>query len=116
VLETDDGIQLSTFHLKDVLGKVMICEDGISRRVEQISHSYRYTDMVLINEAHEDDTKGGSWVHALSLACQMNGKPPPTRDQKEAFSRTMQAFRFQPEPDEQTPGFIKLPSGLLLRR
>jgi hypothetical protein len=114
MLETDDGIQLSGFHLRDVIGRSIVCDDGITRRVEQISHSFRFADKVLINEMDEDDEKGGSWVHALSLSCQMCGKPVPTKDQKEAFSRTMGAFRFQPERDAHAPQFIKLPSGLLI--
>jgi hypothetical protein len=71
--------------------------------------------MVLINETDEDDTVGGSWVHALSLAAQMTGSKMPTREQKKAFSRTMNAFRFVPDDDAQNPGFIRMPSGVLVR-
>jgi hypothetical protein len=116
LLTTDDGIVLSTFHLRDVVGRKIRCEDGIDRYVEQISYSQRYADKVLVNELNEDETPGGAWVHALSLACQMCGSPLPTLEQKKAFTRTMQAFKFQPEEDAHTPGFIKLPSGLLLSK
>jgi hypothetical protein len=116
MLETEDGIVLNSFHLRDVLGRNITCEDGVTRRVEQISHSYKYTDMLLINEVNEDETPGGMYVHALSLACQMTGTKLPTADQKKAFSRTMNAFRFQPEEDQATPGFIRLPSGLLVSK
>lgn len=116
MLETDNGIQLTTFHLSDVVGRTIICDDGVSRRVEQISHSYRYADKVLINEINEDENPGGAWVHALSLSCQMYGRPLPTMEQKKAFSRTMGAFRFEPEEDQVMPGFIKLPSGILLSK
>lgn len=116
MLETDDGIVLSGFALRDVVGRNITCEDGVTRRVEQISHSQRFSDMLLVNEVNEDETPGGSWVHALSLACQMNGAALPTVDQKKSFSRTMNAFRFQPEEDQTMPGFFRLPSGLLVSR
>lgn len=116
MLETDEGITLQGFHLRDVLGRTITCEDGVSRRVEQISHSYKFTDMMLINEVNEDEERGGSYVHALSLACQMCGRSLPTQDQKKAFSRTMQAFRFEPEEDQVMPGFFKLPSGVLISK
>lgn len=116
MLETEDGIVLQCFHLRDVLGRNITCEDGVTRRVEQISHSFRYTDMLLINEVNEDEEAGGSYVHALSLSCQMTGTKLPTKDQKRAFSRTMQAFRFQPEEDQVMPGFFRLPSGLLISK
>lgn len=116
MIECDDGITLQTFPLSEVIGRTIICEDGVARRVEQISHSYRFADMVLINEVNEDETPGGSWVHALSLACQMCGKRLPTKAEKQAFSRTMNAFRFEPEEDQRMPGFFRLPSGLILSK
>lgn len=116
MLETDDGIVLNTFPLSEVLGRTITCNDGVTRRVEQISHSMRFTDMLLINEVNEDETPGGAYVHALSLACQMHGLPIPTKEKMEAASRTWNAFRFSPEPDAAMPGFFKLPSGLLISR
>ena len=116
MLETDDGIRLSGFHLRDVVGRNIVCEDGITRKVEQISHSMKYSDMILVNEVDEDDTPGGSWVHCLSLAAQMCGRRLPTKEEKQAFSRTMNAFRFEPEEDAHTPGFLKLPSGVLISK
>lgn len=115
MIETDDGIQIKGFHLRDVVGRMIKCEDGITRKVEQISYSHRFADKVLVNEIIEDDTPGGSWVHVLSLSCQMHGQPIPTLDQKKAFSRTASALRFRPEEDAHTPGFVKLPSGLLVK-
>lgn len=116
MLTTDDGIVLSTFALRDVIGRSITCDDGVTRHVEAISYSHRYADKVLINDVNEDETPGGAWVHALSLACQMCGTKMPTVEQKKSFSRTMGAFRFQPEEDASTPGYIKLPSGLLLSK
>ncbi len=116
MLETDDGIVLSTFSLKDVVGRTIRCEDGIDRRVEQITYSQRYADKVLINEINEDETPGGAWVHALSLSCQMTGSKLPNDEQKKAFSRTMQAFQFVPEEAMPQPEYVKLPSGLVIKR
>jgi len=116
MLETDDGITLSGFHLSECLGRKIKCNDGETREVIQISHSMKFSDMLLINEVNEDEEAGGSYVHALSLACQMTGSPLPTEEQKRSFSRTMNAFRFEPEADQRMPGFFKLPSGILLSR
>lgn len=107
-----DGVRLQAFELQDVIGKVIECDDGVKRRVEDISYSHRYADKVLINQVNEDETPGGAWVHCLSLACQMYKLPIPTVEQKRAFSRAMGAFRWQPE--RRTDGMVKLPSGLLI--
>lgn len=116
MLETDDGIVLQGFNLRDAVGRMIVCEDGVTRKCEQISHSMRYADMFLLNEVNEDETPGGCWVHALSLACQMHGLPLPTKEQKKAFGRTMNAFRFEPEEDQHMPGFFRMPSGLILSK
>lgn len=116
MFETDDGIVINGFQLRDVVGRSIICEDGVCRKVEQISYSQRFADKVLVNEINEDETPGGAWVHVLSLARQMHDQTPATMDQKKAFSRTMGAIRFEPERDALMPGFIKLPSGILLSR
>lgn len=113
MLETDDGIRIDGFQLRDVLGRMIKCEDGVTRKVEQISHSYKFADKVLINEVNEDETPGGAWVHVLSLAAQMTSGTLPTLEQKKSFSRMAGALRFEPERDRNT-GMIKLPSGLLV--
>ncbi len=109
MLETDNGIKLQAYNLRDVIGRTIECEDGVKRRVEQISYSHRFADKVLINEVNEDETPGGAWVHVLSLSCQMFGNPMPTKEQKDAFNRMVRAFRWQ--SDEPT----RLPSGLPLK-
>lgn len=114
MLEADDGLRLQGFALRDVLGRDIMCEDGIYRRVQTISYSHRYAEKVLINEIEEDESPGGAWVHALSLACQMHGKPLPTPEQKAAFSRMMSAFRFVPDREHRR-GEVVTPSGLILR-
>lgn len=113
MFETDDGINIKTFHLRDVVGRIITCDDGVRRKVEQISYSHRYPTRVLVNEVNEDETFGGTWVHALSLSCQMHGDPLPTKEQRDAFDRAMSAFSFEPEP-ERTGGFRTLPSGIVI--
>jgi hypothetical protein len=118
MFETDDGLQLKAFNLRDVLGKTIECEDGVKRRVEQISYSERYADKVLINEIIEDETPGGAWVHVLSLSCQMLGKPLPTPEQKRAATRVFSSMRFRPEDKivGKDRDMVELPSGLVVRR
>lgn len=111
MLESDDGLRLKAFNYNDVIGRNILCEDGVTRKVEQLSPSYRFADMVLINEINEDETPGGAWVHMLSLSCQMYGMPLPTPEQKRAFSRVMNAFRWQQERNQEG---IQLPSGIIL--
>lgn len=111
-----DGLKLQSFNFRDVLGRNITCEDGVTRRVEQISYSHRYADMVLINEVNEDETPGGCFVHVLSLNCQMFGNPLPTPEQKRAFSRAMGAFRWQQDDQagQDTKAGRVLPSGIVL--
>lgn len=109
-----DGLELRAFNFRDVIGRTIECEDGVKRRVEQISYSHRYADKVLINEVNEDETPGGAWVHVLSLSCQMHGNPVPTVEQKKAFTRMASALRWQPDPTEGGSGFVKTPSGLVI--
>lgn len=111
MLETEDGLRLQAFNLRDVIGKNIICDDGVKRKVEQISYSQRYADKVLINEVNEDETPGGTWVHALSLSCQMMGMPLPSVEQKRAFSRVMSAFKWQQDGNQEG---VTLPSGIIL--
>lgn len=115
MFETNDGVRIKGFNLSDVVGRNIVCEDGVTRRVEQISHSFRFADKVLINEINEDETPGGAWVHILSLGAQMHGEPLPTKAQKQACSRVFESMRFVPTEDVVTPGFIKLPSGLVVK-
>lgn len=110
MLESDE-LRLQSFNLRDVVGKTIMCEDGVKRRVEQISYSHRYADKVLINEILEDETPGGAWVHVLSLSCQMYGNPLPTVEQKRAFTRFARSLRWNQSKDQEG---ITLPSGIVL--
>ena len=115
-----DGIRTpNEFKLSDAIGRNIICDDGITRKVEQISHSYVCPGKLLINEVNEDETPGGAWVSALSLTCQMLGKPVPTREQVEAHFKVLRALRFSDDPKLATgtpePGMIELKSGLVIR-
>lgn len=115
MLESNDGaIRIKGFSLNDCIGRNVKCEDGVTRRIIQITPSQRYYDMFLVNEVNEDETPGGTWVHALELTCMMHGEPPPTKEQKVAFSKAMSAVGFLPEPDQTMPGYTKLPSGIIL--
>lgn len=110
-----DGVKLQGFDLRDVLGKTILCEDGVRRKVESIAYSHRYPTRVLVNEIIEDETPGGAYVHALSLSCQMFKNPIPTQEQKDAFDRVMGAMRWQPERTVDKNGMTKLPSGILVK-
>jgi hypothetical protein len=116
MFETDDGVRVNGFHLRDVVGRNITCEDGVTRKVEQISYSHRYAEKVLINEINEDETPGGAWVHALSLACQMHGDPLPTEEQKRHFNKIWKAMRFVPDEGQTMPGSIVTPGGIILGR
>jgi hypothetical protein len=121
VFESDDGIKLQTFSYDDVIGRTIICADGVARKVEQLSPSYRYPTRVLVNEINEDETPGGAWVHMLSLACQMYGDPLPTPEQIQHFNKWANAIDWQPESqrDGKTKlqgGVVRLPSGLLVNK
>lgn len=110
-LESDDGLRLQAFSYNDVIGKNIVCDDGVTRRVEQLAPSFQFADKVLINEINEDETPGGAWVHMLSLSCQMYGNPLPTIEQMRAFSKFAMAMRWHQEPHEKG---VTLPSGIVL--
>jgi len=68
------------------LNKTLICDDGVARRVVDITPSYAHRDRVIINEG-DPESKGGHFLHTLSFVCQMEGKPAPSREAMEAASR-----------------------------
>jgi len=116
--ETEDGIQAkSRFQYSDVLGRVIQCEDGKKRKVESITPSTVYVDMVVINEHDEEDRsrspKGGlmygAFCHILSLSCQMLGDPMPSEDLKRAFSKGFSGIKFVEDHGETPP-----PEGVVL--
>lgn len=100
------------FKREDVIGRNIVCEDGVTRRVESITESFRYPDMMIVNEVIEDDVPGGSWVHVLSLSRQMHGNSLPTPEEKRAFSKAMWAT-FQ-DPANQLAGSSNLKPKLVV--
>lgn len=92
-METEYG-RVEVFPLGEAIGRSIICDDGITRTVRNISHSFRYKDRVIINEQDAEDV-AGYFCHTLSLACQIHGDPLPTEEQKRAFTRMVQALHWK---------------------
>lgn len=78
--------ELQGIKLKDAIGKTIICEDGIPRRVVEIVPAFANKFKSIINE-NDEDSKGGHFVHNYSLAAQILGKPIPDKDAIAAFER-----------------------------
>lgn len=70
------------------IGKVIECDDGISRMVHDIVPSYKYPWMVVVNE-QDPASNAGYFVNLLSLCAQILGKPIPSRESMEAFTKVM---------------------------
>lgn len=74
--------------IKDAIGKTIICDDGIPRRVVEIVFSNRWPWKAIINE-NDPESKMGHFVNKLSLTCQLLGKPLPTEAEIKAFEKTV---------------------------
>lgn len=76
--------------LQDLVGHVVMCEDGVFRRVmeatEPVGGYQAKSGLIIINE-HDPQSKMGHYVHMLTVQCVLMGLPPPTREAKEAASR-----------------------------
>lgn len=88
----DGSTQLTTV-CAEAIGKTIICEDGVPRRVVEIVPSHRYPHMCVINE-QDPDSQLGYFVHNLSLSCQLLGQPLPSEDAKQAFNRMTKALDY----------------------
>ena len=97
--------------LSDAIGRNIVCEDGIMRKVHHIVYAQGYKDRAIINEM-DPDSRMGHFVHLLSLSCQIMGQPLPTREQKEAFTRYTKALYYEETPDEQANRWLKVLSKL----
>lgn len=75
-------------HLTDAIGRTLECEDGIKRRVVEITSSYRYPWKMVINEL-DPESKAGHFINVLSFTSQMLGKPVPTVAEQVAFENVM---------------------------
>lgn len=89
----DGSPALANFSCKEAIGKNVICEDGIARRVVEIVPSHAFPYRSIINEGDED-SKSGYFVHNLSLACQLQGLPLPDKEQMEAFNRVCKSLDY----------------------
>lgn len=88
-----DGSAALKLTCKEAIGKTIICEDGVPRRVVEIVPSHRYPYMCVINE-QDPDSQLGYFVHNLSLSCQLLGQPLPTKEQKDHFAKMTQALDY----------------------
>lgn len=108
MIETEFGT-LNKFPLSEAVGRTIICDDGIPRKVVNICFSYRYKHRAIVNET-DPEAESGHWVHLLSLACQIEGKPLPTEEQKQAFTRMTRALDWE----QQDSRFRVTKSGLMV--
>lgn len=108
MLETEFG-KLGKFNINDVLGRTIICDDGVPRRVHSIHYSFQHKDRFIINEP-DPDSNMGHWVHALSLSCQIHGNSLPTEEQKKAASRAWNKLLYT----EQGNKLKVTPTGLII--
>jgi hypothetical protein len=79
---------LNDVKIELAIGKIIECEDGISRMVHEIVGSYVYPWRVVINEK-DPDSKSGYFVNLLSLCHQILGYPAPSREAQESFVKGM---------------------------
>lgn len=89
----DGSVELSKFSVQQAVGRTVTCLDGKRRRVVEIVPAHSKPWLSLINEG-DSDSKGGHFVHNLTLACELMGKAPPTREQREAFERVIGAMDY----------------------
>ena len=89
----DYEYNLKGFALEDVIGRTIVCEDGIPRQVLEIEHSYAYPWRSVINEG-DPESNMGYFVNNLSLAYQMHGKQVPTKEQQDAFAKMALSMAF----------------------
>lgn len=103
---------LKGISINEAIGRKILCDDGISRVVENIVHSFRYRDRAIVNET-DPECETGQFVHLLSLACQLIGKPLPTEEEKYHFSKVANAFDVAPAGSR--VGWVPRQSGLVVR-
>lgn len=96
----DRSDELSNIKCGDAVGKTVRCVDGKDRRVAEIVPSHPYPWLSVINE-NDPDSKSGYFVHNLSLACQLTGKPLPSREEMEAFERVVKAMDYNEPKNRQ---------------
>lgn len=70
--------------MKEAIGRTIICDDGIPRRVVEIAQSMKWPWKVIINE-QDPESKSGYFCNTLSLSAQLIGAPLPDADHLKAF-------------------------------
>ena len=106
-IEFDGGsINAQKLSLRDFLGKTIICDDGIPRKVHQIGPSFRHKDRVVINEG-DPDSKMGYFCHLLLLTRQFYGDPLPTKAEMEHASKAWNAMFYEETDDEKANRWLR---------
>ena len=72
----------------EAIGRTIICEDGVPRRVVEIVKSMRWPWKMVVNEK-DPESNAGHFVTVLSLCAQLLGKPLPSKDSEIAFQKMM---------------------------
>lgn len=80
--------ELQSVKITDAIGKTIVCEDDIPRRVVEIVYSHRWPWRAIINEK-DPQSKNGHYVNMFSLSSQLLGKGVPDRDAQDAFSKAV---------------------------
>ncbi|NBW17367.1 MAG: hypothetical protein EBR82_56245 [Caulobacteraceae bacterium] len=106
--------ELQKLKISDAIGKTIVCEDNVPRRVVEIVYSYRWPWRVIINEK-DPDSNNGHYCNMLSLSSQLLGKGVPDKEAQDAFSRTVRVrFNVGDEGVTRSHPLEKKHSGLVL--
>ena len=68
------------------VGETIICDDGIARKVVEVTGSFAHPDKLIINEK-DPDSNMGHHCHMLLYVRQMMGDPLPTKEEMFRASR-----------------------------
>jgi hypothetical protein len=70
----------------DMIGRTLLCEDDVERRVVEITSSIGFPWLCVINE-NDPDSKLGHFVHLLTVVHKRDMHAPPSKEAREAFTR-----------------------------
>lgn len=79
---------LEDVKLELAIGKNIVCDDGVTRLCHEITCSFKYPWKAIINE-QDEASKAGYFVNILSLSAQILGKPLPSLDAQDAFTKVV---------------------------
>ena len=109
-----EGVDLSKISEKvrysDAIGRAIICEDGIGRRVVTICGSFQYPWKAIINEP-DPDSKSGFFVNLLSLTWQLQGKGIPPKEKQVSYEKVIRALSWNQQPKAK---YRMSPSGVIV--